>query len=59
MAIVRGTDGKYCYVKFSVDFARQAGKDKEEIRAGPDATLDEPAGEIKGKSGAASVPGVP
>lgn len=59
VAIVRGTDGKYCYVKFSVDYGRQAGKDKEEISAGPDATLDGLAGEIKGKSGAASVPGVP
>ncbi len=47
VAIVRGTDGKYCYKVFSVDLERQAGKDKETLTV------------TGGADGAASVPGVP
>lgn len=54
IAILRGTDGKYCYVKFSVDLGKKAGADKESISPNPNAS-----GEIVGTSGAASVPGVP
>lgn len=54
VAIVRGDDGKYCYVKFGVDLERKAGRDKEDISPAPDDN-----GNINGTHGADSVPGVP
>ena len=49
IAIVKGSDpnGKYCYVKFTLDLERKEGKDKEEL------TAEDPV------IGADSVPGVP
>jgi PKD domain len=54
IAIVRGTDGKYCYVMFSIKLERKAGKDSEEISPAPNA-----AGDIEGMNDKASVPDVP
>lgn len=31
VSLIRGTDAKYCYVAFSADFERRAGKDKETL----------------------------
>lgn len=31
MAMIKGTDGKYCYVKFTIETEKKAGKDAEKL----------------------------
>ena len=47
ISYILGTDKKYCYVKFSLDTQKRAGKDKETLTQNASAT------------GASSIPGVP
>jgi len=54
VAIIRGTDGKYCYVAFSFDCEKKVGADKESIAPAPNAN-----GYINGTINANNVPNVP
>lgn len=54
IAMLRGDNNEYCYVKFRVDLQKKAGMDIEMISPAPNG-----AGEIVGITDAGSVPGVP